>query len=434
MFVVVLSSILTFSLAVLLFQIFMVLITIFFCYKTNYKTAKLWLSIFIISMLFVFLVFLANKLYYGDPYYIGGSDDLKFEEWGYVVHNADIFSPSKLLTSGIIGQFHNSPFFASYIARLIQFSELFDGYTTFLPRIANVYYLLWICMIIKYLLDKYSTLPSNTIHYSLVFFAFMPNIQYINAHIFRDTFNLLQVMLILLLFDFLLTKKRYPLKFFSAIILPFLLYYTYYTRVNSIIFAGIIVMLMVSNLYKIKTRYIIIGVVPLLLFSNILETLRVGYFITTYSNYVSNIAGDGLSSFVFNRPLLPLGIFFRGIYALISPFPNFFGLFKDNSRLLFDFVQFIIYLGVLVQVFAIPFIIKRTLKFDWLALAFLSWFVAIIATTFTFRHVLFYYPFMSAIAVDGFLSTKPQNRKITLFLSIFITVSFGIIYVSIKAF
>lgn len=434
MFVVILSSILTFSLSVLIFQIFMGVITLYFCSKTDYKTAKLWLTIFSISMLFVFLIFLANQLYYGEPYYIGGSDDLKYEQWGYDVYNAGIYNPSKIMEYRIIGQFHNSPYFVSYIARLIQFSELFGGYTTFLPRIANVYYLLWISMIIRYLLSKYSTLSPKTIYYSLVLFAFMPNIQYINSHVFRDTFNLLQILLIVLLFNFLLSKKKISLKVLSLALLPVLLYYTYYTRANSILFAGIVILLMISVQYRIKIRYIIIGIMPLLLLSNLLETFRVGYFIETYSSYLSNMAGDGLSRFVFNPPLLPLGIFFRGIYALISPFPNFFGLFNDTSKLLFDFIQLLIYLGVLIQIFAIPFIIKRTLKFDWLALAFLSWFLAIIASTFTFRHFLFYYPFMSAVAVDGFLSTQPKNRKIILFISIFTTINFGMIYTSLKLF
>lgn len=434
MVIIFLSSLLTLSLSVLVFQIIMGLITLHFCFKTDYKTAKLWLSIFSISILFIFLIFSANQLYYGVPYYIGGSDDLKFEQWGVDVYNSDIYNPSKIMEYRIIGQFHNSPFFVSYIARLIQFSELLGEYTTFLPRIANAYYLLWICMIIKYLLNKYTFLSSKTIYYSTAFFAFMPNIQFINAHVFRDTFNLLQVLLIALLIDLFLSNTRYSLKIFSIILLPFLLYYTYHTRAISILFAGTITMLMISVLYRVKTRYIIIGIIPLLLFSNLLETFRVGYLIETYSGYVSNIAGDGLSRFVFNRPLLPLGIFFRGIYALISPFPNFFGLFKDTSKLLIDLIQLFIYLGVLIQICAIPFIIKRTLKFDWLTLAFLSWFLAIIASTFTFRHFLFFYPFMSAVGVDGFLSTKPKNRKIILFLSIFVVVSFGMIYTSLKLF
>lgn len=432
MFVIILSSILTFSFSVLVLQVIMGLITMYFCFKTDYKTAKLWLSICSISLLFVFMVFLANQTYYGQPYYIGGSDDFSFEQQGLSIYKSGIYNPSKIMESRIIGQFHNSPAFPAYIAMLIGFAKNFGGYTTFLPRIANVYFLIWICMIVNYLLFKYSNLSKKSIYFSLAFFAFMPNIQFINAHVFRDTFNLLQVLLIALLSDFFLSKTRYGLKILSIIFLPILLYFTYYTRINSLVFAGIIILLMLSTLYKIKTRYIIIGIIPLLLFSNFLETFRVAYFIENYSRYVSNIAGDGLSRIVFNRPLLPLGVIFRVIYAFITPFPNFFLLFKDTSKLLLDIIQLLIYLGVLIQIFAVPFIVKRSLKFDWLSLTFMSWFLSIIVTTFTFRHFLLFYPFMSAIAVDGFFRTNINSRKVILFLTTLSIIGLGMMYVVIK--
>lgn len=432
MFIIILSSILTLSLAVLFFQIIMGLITLFFCFKTDYKTAKLWLAIFSISIFFVFLIFLANKFNYGVPYYIGGSDDLQFEQWGYDVYNSGIYNPSKIMELKILGQFHNSPFFPVYIAILINFAELFGGYTTFLPRIANVYFLLWICMIIKYLLLMYTNLSRKSIYYALVFFAFMPNIQYINAHVFRDTFNLFQVLLIALLVDFLLRKNNFIMKITSIATLTLLIFYTYYTRVSSILFAGILILLMLSAYYRIKTRYIIIAIFPLIIFSNVFEVFRLGFYIEYYSSYVANIAGDGLSRVVFNRPLLPLGILFRILYAFITPFPNFLLLFKDSSKLLFDFSQFLIYLGVVVQIFATPFILKRTLKFDWLSLIFSSWFLAVIVSTFTFRHFLFFYPFMSAVAVDGFFCASPNSRKTILFLTTLSIIGLGMLYLIIK--
>lgn len=431
-FIIVLSSILTFSWSVFILQMIMGLITLHFCFKTDFKTAKLLLGIFMFSLLFVFLIYLANQSYFGLPYYNGGSDDLQFEQWGYDVYNSGIYNPSKIMELRILGQFHNSPFFPIYIAVLIKFSEFFGGFSTFLPRIANVYFLIWISLITKYLLEKYTNLSQKTILYSICFFAFMPNIQYINAHVFRDTFNLLQVLMITLLFDFLLRNKNYKLKFISLISLPFLTYSTYYTRVSSIIFAGVAVLLMMSVIYKIKTRYILIGIISLVLLTNLMEAFRVSYYIETYTSYVSNIAGDGLSSLVFNQPLLPIGIIFRAIYALISPFPNFFALFRDESKVLFDSVQFLIYLGVLVQIFSIPFLFKRLIKLDWLSLIFISWFSAIIISTFTFRHFLFFYPFMGAIVVDGYMTTSKNSRKTLLLLSIFITAGFGMIYAALK--
>lgn len=426
------SSIVSFSIPVFFLQLILGSLTIMLCFTTDYKTAKLWLFILAVSIFFVFVIFLANNFFYGKPYYSGGSDDLKFEQWGLDVYKSGIYNPSKIMESGIIGEYHNSPFFPSYIALLIRFSSVFGGYSTFLPRIANAYFLLWVCMIIKYLLLKYTSLSKESVKYSLLFFALMPNIQYINAHIFRDTFNLLQILLIILLVDFLLCHRNYFIKLVSIIILPSLIYTAYFTRASSLLFAGFIILIMFSVLYNIKKIYIIIGIILLVLSTNLLEIFRFNFYIENYSSYVSDIAGDGLSGFIFNKNLFPFGIILRGLYALISPFPNFFALFKNPSKLLFDVVQLFIYLGVMLQTFSIPFIVKRSLKFDWLSLAFLSWFLAIILSTFTFRHFLLYYPFMSAVAVDGYTKTKPESRKIIIFFSTFTTTSFGVIYILLK--
>lgn len=432
--VVMLSSLIAFSLSVFVFQILMGIFVLYFCLKTDYKTAKLWLTILTVSVIFVFIVYLANQLYYGCPYFNGGSDDLNYELWGFDVYKSGIYNPSKMLRYGIIGEYHNSPFFASYVAVLILFSNLFGKYTTFLPRIANAYYLLFTSMIMKYLLKKYTPLKSETIYYSLVYFSLMPIVQFISAHVFRDVLNLLQILLIVLLIDFLLSKKSYLLKVLSMVSLPCLLYVTYYNRAGSVLYAACIAILMLSVKHKIKKRYIITAVILVLSLSNLLEAFRLPFYIETYSRYLSSMSGEGLSRFVFSKPLLPLGIFLRAVYALISPFPNFFDLFKNTSKLLFDFVQLLINFGVLVQTSFTPFLIRRTLKLDWLALSYLLLFMATIVTTFTFRHFILFYPFMSAVAMDGFLTTKPNTRKVILFLSVATVMDLGILYISLKIF
>lgn len=149
-----------------------------------------------VSLVFVFLVYYGNQFYYGNPYYIGGSDDLKFENWGYDVYDANLFLPHNVMKKQILDRYNNAPFYAVIIAILIKISNWVDGYTTFLPRILNVYFLIWICMILEYLANKYANIPRDKLLFVIGGFALMPNIQYINSHVFRDTFNLLQVFLI----------------------------------------------------------------------------------------------------------------------------------------------------------------------------------------------------------------------------------------------
>jgi hypothetical protein len=79
-----------------------------------------------------------------------------------------------------------------------------------------------------------------------------------------------------------------------------------------------------------------------------------------------------------------------------------------------------------------PFIIKRIFRFDWLSFSFLGCFLPVIAMTFTFRHVILYYPFMVAMAVDGYFSTKLNNRKMIMFLWGIIAFCLSLIYVVLK--
>jgi hypothetical protein len=432
LFLVIISSILTFSFPVFIMQIFMMAITLPIIIRKNTSLARLYLIIFAYSLSFVFLIYIANDMAFGSPYYIGGSDDVNFENEGKVINNSGIFNPAKILESGIIGLWHNAPFFSLYISGLISFSNWFGDYSTFLPRIMNVYYLLWICMTVEYLLKKYADFTEKKVFYTVLIFALMPNIQYINAHVFRDTFNLLQIMLIVLLFEKLLSNKNFGRKIFIPLILALLIFITYYTRINSLVFATGLCFFILSKKLKINNLLFLVAIAPILLMSNFLEAIRLDYFLKSYGSYVLEIAGDGLSRFVFEQPLLPLGILFRAFYALITPFPNFLGLFKDPSMALLDFTMTLVFIGVILQILSIPFIFKRLLKFDWLSLSFFILFLPIIGTTFTFRHVLIYYPLMVAVAVDGCMSLPKNTRKKYLFFSGFLGVSLALIYILLK--
>jgi hypothetical protein len=436
LFIIIASSILTFSLPVLIMQFIMATITIPLIVKKDYKTAKLYFVIFIVSLSFVFIVYLANQYFYGSPYYIGGSDDLKFEEWGRDVYHANLLNPSKILESGLIGRHHNSPFFVVYISLLIRFANFWGGYSTFLPRIMNVYFLIWICIIFESLLKKYTNFTDNKIYFTIALFALMPNTQYINAHIFRDTFNLFQIFFIAYLFDKLMSKKIDINTIIYLLTLAALIFITFYTRKNALAFAGALILFMSVKKINLRRNYFLIPLfcLPIVMLTNLTQAIRLDYFIETYSNYVLNIAGDGLSRFVFQQPLIPFGALFRAMYALVSPFPNFFSLFKEPNSFLYDIVMLLIYMGVVIQVLAIPFILKRAFKLDWLALSFLAWFLATIATTFTFRHMIFYYPFMVALGVDGYISLNKKTRVKTLFLISLAGLSLSLIYASLKVF
>lgn len=428
---VIFSSLLSSSLSLLVIQFFLVSFTLLFILRNDYKTAKLYVVIFVIATVFVFIVYLANLIAFGAPYYLGGSDDLIFEKSAIQVVDSSMFNDENLF-SAILKQFENTQFFIFYIASIIKFTNIFDGYSTFIPRILNVYFLVWIVMILDYLLKKYTAMSSKGRRLSLLLFAIAPNILYINAHVFRDIFNLLQLLLITLFFDRIITDRRIIKKLIAFILMIIMVYFVYYTRMNSLVFVGGLCLLLFWHTFNIKKIYIVLLILPLLTMSSFLKVIKLEYFIKTYSDYVLNIAGDGLSSIVFSQPLLPVGIILRFIYGLMTPFPNFFILFGDPDKWLLDVIMLMVQLSVVIQIVYIPFILKRILKFDWLSLAFLIFFIGVIITTFTFRHIIFYYPFLVALAVDGYLTSSIKSRRTILFLSTIFVMLFGCIYILLK--
>jgi hypothetical protein len=199
--------------------------------------------------------------------------------------------------------------------------------------------------------------------------------------------------------------------------LPFLIYFTFYTRANSMVFAGILGLFMLASKFGVKYRYMLLLNIPILISTTFLEQIRFQYFFEKYSEYQTALS-SGLSNFIFEQPLFPLGIFLRFGYAFITPFPNFLGLFKNDSELYLDLIFFLIFVGVVIQIFAIPFILKRMLTIDWLTLSFVLCMLGVVLTTFTFRHVVFYYPFLVAMAIDGYTQISSRSKWLTLTMTL----------------
>lgn len=432
LFITFLATILTGSMFLLIVNLILALITIPIIMRKERKTAKVYFVIFCISILFMFIVYGGNSLYYSSPYFNGGSDDLNFEKQAEIMSNANIYSPSKILKSGLIGQFHNSPFFVTYISIIVKLSSFFGGYSTFIPRFLNIYFLIWSTLIIEYLLKIHSKMSMEKIRSSLALFALTPNIQYINAHVFRDTMNLFQILAIMYLYDNVLNNRKWLTKFIDIIIIFVLIYSIFYTRESALIFTAAGCLFITFEKMKIKQKYALIPFLLLFVGVNSYLSISISRFVTTYTDYLVELS-SGFSRIVFSQPLLPFGVIIRAFYAFVSPFPNIFGLFQSDRKIILDLITILSSLGLIIQITLFPFIIKRIRKIDFLTVLFLTFFIGVITTTFTFRHIILYYPFLIAIGVDEFKS-KTKTKNLLIFSTFFISIFLGIIYVILKVF
>ncbi len=431
-----LVSIMTCSLPVFVLQNILYFFTLPILLKERKTFLKLVILIYIISATFMLLVYVANLNAFGSPYYLGGSDDLSFELKGKNAEYSGVYDPAQLLGT-VLSQNDNAPFFSVYLAVIIGFSKLFGGYTTFLPRIANIFFLIWIMAILKRLMVRYFEVSQKNALISLLIFGLTPNIQYLNSHVFRDTFNLFQVMLLVFLVLELIRNTNILKRIVCIVLLFIVTYVTYFTRQNSILFSLMILFAYWFSYLRKRGRIsLFFGLVFFILLSAIVMVFiikfsNIGFFLSFYSDYLAEGTSNSLSSVVFNRPLFPVGIILRFIYGLFTPFPNIFVLFENNNYLLYDIIRLLIYTGVMVQILFIPFVMKQLIKMDTVALSFLLSYIIVITTTFSFRHVLFYYPFMVALGVRGFRIENSNKRKITVFSSGVCVTLLGIIFIII---
>ena len=89
-------------------------------------------------------------------------------------------------------------------------------------------------------------------------------------------------------------------------------------------------------------------------------------------------------------------------------------------------------LGVGIVYMSMPYVIARVRKFDWVSNSFLLIFLSIIVTTFTFRHMIFYLPFLLFMAIDEFKSVSWSQRKIYLIDSSIVLLVLMVVYIGLK--
>ena len=120
-------------------------------------------------------------------------------------------------------------------------------------------------------------------------------------------------------------------------------------------------------------------------------------------------------------------------YYIYHYFLLFFDLFKNQGEIFYDIVYALIYIEVILQIINIPIIIRRIAKLD--SIAFLSlFFLSLYALgTFTFRHILFVYPYMAVLYVDR-NNKYPSSSKMLSYLAmnLFRSINDGTLFVTEK--
>ncbi len=406
------------------------------------KWDRSWLWIYIgilsVSLLFVVFVYFGNMAQYANPYYVGGSDDLTYETRSLKAMEENWFTPMAI-QSNVLDQYDVGSMYYSFLAVVAFVAKPLSGYSTWLGRTLNVFLLIYSLMLIHYLILAVNPQKNVLANVSVLLIAVMPIMQYVNSHVFRDPLNLFLVLLIVALTVKIIYgsyNSELSLRMGVAVNFAFLLFSVaslYFLRRNTLLYPLMIVAFIIFDKHKLwlkeKVKYwhkqyrlklfvtiAAAAVISVLAVLFIIQSrfINFSYYLDFYTKYKQTQAIGGLSYFIFDAPLLPMGIILRSFYAFISPFPSFSGALIGIRSFGVETVMLVVSLGVGFTYLMLPYIFKRLIRFDWVANSFIVIFLSIILTTFTFRHMIFYYPFMMILGVDGWYESSPNEKKIYL--------------------
>jgi hypothetical protein len=369
------------------------------------------------------LIYYGYMQEYGKPYYIGGSDDYELEQWAeYSIQN-QLYMPEQMAVDDLLAT-HNSKGFIWILSWLIRIGDLMGGYHTFAFRIINIAFLTIIGILVYKYFHRYENGSNRSgliLFYGLSLF---PNALYLSSHVFRDTISALLIFFIFSIWKRQIDEEKILIR---HILYTFILsYVAFWIRDENVVYiiAMIIICFIVGKKNLNISRFILS--LPLLLVALVLfmatgvneELIRKSQ---VYTNLIMS-ANDGLSNTIFSIPLLPLGLIVRVFYSLIFPPPvAIIVLFERFSWVIA--MNVFIAIGIVLQVFMLPYVIRGVKKGDAIAIAFVTVLLSICITTFTFRHFILVYPFMAILIVREFNETRVNKRIINfLIMAIFLLI------------
>lgn len=380
------------------------------------RSFRVLFSIKIITLLSVLLTYYNCESLFSQPYYIGGSDDLHSETDAYDFVKYHYKWPWDW------PMFVKDKGFIWILAYLIKFTGV-NSYHTVAFRVLNEDVLI-ATAVLCYRISKYRFDFNNKQAVTLLsVVALFPNSLYLSSFVFRDTICAFLMLLVFVLCDDLFKKKEQhclllnsKLGILSLISLD--LFLSFWLRPEALLFDLVIIGLSVLRENTIKGRnivYIFVAFALLLfVFNKIGAFETVNNTIEAYSEFrldETDNSNNAVFKLIFTLPIIPFGIFLRFVWGLLSPFPTQIGNIITMFSHPTDIFGIIVALGMIPYYFYMPFFFKYISRIDKYILTFLVIFGGYIVSTFTFRHVLLFYPFYWLILTRNYKRSSIKERK-----------------------
>lgn len=402
------------------------------------KKTLLHLGIYkIIAVAFVLLVYYGNIQTYGAPYFIGGSDDLHFED------TASLFLKNNYKWPWDYPIETNCSGMYWLLSQLMKISGGEQYYSTFAFRVLNIDFLMAIG-VIAYKIARYSLRLEKTqaklIMLSVIFF---PNAIYLSSYVFRDTLCCLIIVIAYAICEDITRNSLEPIicrnRFLSTLYILVLAFFAYWLR-KELLFLMLVVFCIsfagdriTRNRLLIMFMAAVFALVILVRFHAISFILaKASRYVLYHYQYIAEKNSSALYSKIFLTPVFPLGICYRTLYGFVFPLPTgiiqFFNIFNNGLT----FVNFIVSLGSCYQVVMLPFLISGLRRVNQISLVFWAEFLSIILTTFTFRHFIMIYPFMFVIIFNEYYHFSIKKRQRYFWLGLTVLCVLAAVYILYK--
>ena len=352
---------------------------------------------------------------YGTPYWLGGSDELHFEEVGRQFAESYGVLEYGQIRGGLVRVDHNSVAYVYLVGLLFKFAMFFGGVHTMVPRLFNLA-CLGLIAVGTYRLSLSVGLRGRLPLATGLFAGFLPMMSWVSGQTLRDIVVSALFVALAVVWARPANEQR-PRRFaFSLLISGFLIVALIDLRLPQAFVAALVTIagVLASDAARGRiTRWVLLaaaGVLAVMLSYTIaqLVTGQTAFLVgqaVYYSTYRVEDTGGGLSAIVFSTPP-PLGWLLRIAYALVTPLPAL------TSQL--DLVW--IGLGTVVHVLCLPFFLRGLLAFrlqrEWLVIvsAFGFLFLGMALISFQVRHIVQYLPFGIIIAAHGYVLLRGRRH------------------------
>jgi hypothetical protein len=377
------------------------------CTRKSFAYNSIFLLVYCLSTLAAFAYFASNSLSYELPYYLGGSDDLNYEDDGR--RFVELLEPQQysMIRGHVVPDSHNSVGYVYVVGILIWVGDWFGGFHTMLPKLLNTFSLGIIAVLVYRLMLQFGKSQNVSLTCALAA-SLMPGMLFPASHTFRDILIALTLVLML----FLLTVRRSSIisRVMTVLAIALALAFLYELRTQTALLAGICIFVSILVIPSRGSAATIAKMVLSLVFlglalqyvgviSEVLSPEQVIFYLELYGELRGGY--ESFTAKIFEIPL-PLGFVPRFIYGLFSPLPGF-SLTLVN---VFSAISVVIVIA-LFPVFVNGVRRVIAIRHLWPLVFFAAiGFLPFALVTGALRNIPYYWPFFVMIAGIGFESRQ----------------------------